>query len=214
MSAIAPHIDYTRLKPGTTQAEVEALCMKARALGYAAACVSPYYLPVVAGYLQGSPVKPCTVIGFPHGLHYPDTKLEEARLMVEYGAKELDMVINLSALRSGDWDTLRTEVAGFQELCAAWRVTSKVIIESGLLDRDEIRTICDLCVEEEVNFVKTSTGFAAVGAELDKVAFLRETLPPQVQIKASGGIRTYSTALAFIEAGASRIGTSTLIVDP
>jgi deoxyribose-phosphate aldolase len=214
MSAIAPYIDYTLLTPGITQAEIEALCKKARVLGYAAACVSPYFLPSAASYLAGSSVKPCTVIGFPHGLHHPDSKLAETRLMVEYGAKELDMVINLSALRSGDWDTLRIEVAGFQELCAAWRVTSKVIIESGLLDRDEIQKICDLCVAEAVNFVKTSTGFAAVGAELDKVAFLRDILPPQIQIKASGGIRNYSTALAFLEAGASRIGTSTLIVDP
>jgi len=214
MYAIAPHIDYTLLKPGAHRAEVETLCHEAKAQRYAAACVSPYFLPLAVDLLRDSRVKPCTVVGFPHGLHHMETKLEEARLMVELGAKELDMVINLSALRSGDWDSLRTEIAGFQELCAAWRVTSKVIIESGLLDREEIRKICDLCVEEEVDFVKTSTGFAAVGAELDKVAFLRDILPPQVQIKASGGIGNYSTALAFLEAGATRIGTSTLIVDP
>ena len=214
MSSITSYIDYTALKPGTTAAEIKGLCQAALEQGYPAACVPPYFLPLAAQQLQGTSVHPCTVIGFPHGLHHPDSKLEEARLMAELGARELDMVINLSALRSGDWDTLRTEIAGFQELCAAWRVASKVIIESGLLDREDIRQLCDICVDEEVNYVKTSTGFAAVGAELDKVNFLREILPPRVKIKASGGIRDYATALAFVEAGASRIGTSTLIVDP
>jgi len=214
VKSIARFIDYTVLKPGTDREAIQRLCETAMAHSYAAVCVSPYWVGEARKLVEGSKVKVCSVVGFPHGLHLPETKREEARVLIEAGAQELDMVTNLNALRSGDMNTLRTEIAGFQELCAAWRVTSKVILETGLLDISEIATLCTLCVEEEVNFVKTSTGFAATGAELDKVSYMRKMLPHHVRIKASGGIRDYDTARAFIEAGATRIGTSTAIVEP
>jgi deoxyribose-phosphate aldolase len=214
MQPIASYIDYTALSPAMTSADIDTLCDTSLIQGYAAVCVPPYFLAQAVARVQGSTVRACSVVGFPHGLHLPEAKLAETRLLVELGAHELDMVINLSALRSGDQESLRQEVAGFQELCAAWRVTSKVIIESGLLTYDEISLLCQLCAEEEVDFVKTSTGFAAVGAEIDKVAHMREVLPAHIQIKAAGGIRSYDSARAFIDAGATRIGTSTLIIDP
>lgn len=214
MHPISSYIDYTALRPATTAADIDELCQQARQHGFAAVCVPPYFLARAVQQVRGSQIRACTVVGFPHGLHLPETKLEEALQLVALGAQELDMVINLSALRSHDWDTLASEIAGFQELCAAWRCTSKVILETGLLTQETIRQLCAICVEEEVDFVKTSTGFAEVGAELDKVAFMRELLPPTIQLKAAGGIRSYAAARAFVEAGATRIGTSTLILDP
>lgn len=210
----AKHIDYTALKPGTTEAEIDLLCEQAKTQGYAAACVPPFYVPEAAASLSGSGVQVCTVVGFPHGLHLTSTKWAEARDLIAAGAQELDLVSNLSALRNQDFPFLREEIKAFGQLCHEHRVTSKVIIESGLLTQEEAKIVSEICVEGGIDYVKTSTGFAAVGAELDKVAYLRSLLPDHVRIKASGGIRDLATARAFIEAGASRIGTSTLIVDP
>lgn len=214
MFAVASYIDYTILKIGTTTEQVDELCRQALEQQYAAVCVPPYYVPDAAAMLEGSEVKVCTVVGFPHGMHLTQTKLIEGEQLIQAGAQELDLVSNLSALRNQDHDFLKAEIGTFSELCRSHSVTSKVIIESGLLDFPELQIISEICVQSGIDIIKTSTGFAGVGAELEKVAYLREILPSETGIKASGGIRDLETAQAFIQAGATRIGTSTLIVDP
>jgi deoxyribose-phosphate aldolase len=147
-------------------------------------------------------------------MHTTATKLAEARELHELGAAELDLVINRADLRNDDRVALRREIQAFCDFCRAEEVVSKIILETGELSREEIRLMCDICVAAGADMVKTSTGYAASGADLDTVRYMRQLLPAQTGIKASGGIRDYTSALAFIEAGATRIGTSTLLTDP
>ena len=213
MQSLASHIDYTALKPGMTQGDALELCQLAGKHEFAAACLPPYFVSVATEVLAGSATKVCTVVGFPHGMHVMETKLAEADQLIQAGVEELDIVANLAAFRSGELAYWQEEIEAFAQLCRRARVTSKVIIESGLLSIAEVDIAADLCIKAQVDFVKTSTGFAQVGAELDKVRRLREILPPHMYIKASGGIRSREVALEYIAAGANRIGTSTLITD-
>lgn len=208
---LAPYIDYTLLRPGCTRAEIEALCEKARERLYAAVCVPPYFVAEAVRHLEGSPVKVATVIGFPHGMHLTETKAAEARLALQMGARELDMVINLAAYFSGDERYVRAELAHLTEIAHDHGALLKVILETALLTPPQVQLLCGWVVEAGADFVKTSTGFAAKGAELEIVRLMRASVPPSVGVKASGGIRTAEAARAFIEAGATRIGTSTLL---
>lgn len=140
-------------------------------------------------------------------------KVTEARTLLDIGAEELDMVVNLGRFRSGDVNYTKAEIEAFVQQCHRRGAISKVIIESGLLSFDELDRFCEICTEAGADFVKTSTGFAGIGAELDKVSRMREVLPAHVQIKASGGIRSLDQAKSFLAAGATRIGTSTLFIE-
>lgn len=213
MAPVNSYIDYTLLKPKSSRAQVVALCEAAVTHQFAAVCVSPSYVPMAMKTVAARGPAICTVIGFPHGLHLTETKLHEAERLSSLGATELDWVINLNLVANEAWEAMAQELQAFQDLCSQRRLISKVIIESGLLDAKEIETLCTICTRVGVTFVKTSTGFAGVGAELEKVRLMRKLLPDHMQIKASGGIRDYDTARAFIEAGATRIGTSSPIIE-
>jgi deoxyribose-phosphate aldolase len=204
-------IDYTALKPTTSAADIALLCQTAIEQQYRTVCVSPYYVREARTLLVHSPVQVCTVIGFPSGMNTLTTKMQEAKELLEEGADELDMVVNIAALKAKDSNYLRREIRHLVELCHKYEAMSKLIIESGLLSVDELKYICDICNNFELNFVKTSTGFNGQGAELEKVKLMREFLRPELAIKASGGIKDYETACTFIKAGAMRIGTSAKI---
>lgn len=208
---LAPLIDHTMLKNVTTIADIDRLCNEALEYGFAAVCVPPYYVQDAKKLVSGSAVKVATVIGFPFGYHHYKTKLEEARLAIEEGADELDMVMNLAAFKSNDMAYVETEADLVSRLTSEQGKTLKVIIESGSLSEEEILKCCELYRHFPVQFLKTSTGYAEKGASVEAVRLLREHLPPQIQIKASGGIRTAEVAEALVAAGATRIGCSSSV---
>ncbi len=205
---IASYIDHTLLKPTATAAEIDALCAEALRYGFAAVCVPPCYVRQAADRLQGSPQRTATVIGFPFGYSVAEAKATETRQAMADGAGELDMVINLAALKSGNWALLEAEIAAIAPLTGGEGRTLKVIVESGLLSEEEIIRCCDLYARYQVQFLKTSTGYAEKGASVDAVALMRRHLPPGIGIKASGGIRSYAFARELVDAGATRIGCS------
>lgn len=208
MENLHAHIDYTLLRPGCTRTEIATLCETAIANRYAAVCVPPYYLTLARQHMAGSAVKLCSVVGFPHGMHLTDNKLQEAESLLQEGADELDMVINPCMVRDGLWHELAHEISSFVAICHEGGAMAKIILETGTLDENDIRKLCEICANAKADFAKTSTGYAAKGAEIETVALMRSVLPPSVKIKASGGIRTAEQAAAFIAAGADRIGTS------
>lgn len=208
------YIDYTALKPDIWVSEIENLCNTAIEQQYYAVCVSPCYVELAKSHLQNTSVKICTVVGFPSGMNLLQTKMQEAEILCTQGADELDMVINISKLKNRDTSYLETEIQTFSEFCRQQNIVSKLILETGLLSVEELRYICDICNDFPLNFAKTSTGFNGKGAELEKVRLMREVLRSDILIKASGGIRDYETACAFIAAGANRIGTSAKILTP
>ncbi len=209
---LAAHLDHTLLRPDCTEAQITQLCHEARQHGFASACVPPCYVPLAARALSGSGVAVCTVIGFPLGYNSARVKFREAEIALGEGATELDLVLNISALKSGNWDAVKAEVEDLADLCDVNDALLKVIIETALLTEGEMETAARLCAEAGANFVKTSTGFASRGASVADVALLRRVLPPEVRIKASGGIRTRAQALALLAAGADRLGTSNSLV--
>ncbi len=212
MRNLAPYIDYTLLRPGCRRSEIEVLCQTAAERGYAAVCVPPYYVSDARRYLPSeSSVRIATVIGFPHGMHLTETKRTEAQFALLTGAHELDIVLNLGAYFSGDMSYIRAELQSLMSLVEAHRAILKVILETAYLSEQDIVALCEICAEASVHYVKTSTGFAPKGAEIETVRLMRRVLPPPVKVKASGGIRTVEAAWAFIEAGADRIGTSTVL---
>jgi len=212
MRSLASYIDYTLLRPGCQRAEIEALCQTAVGRGYAAVCVPPYYVSDARRFIPPeSPVRIATVVGFPHGMHLTETKYTEASLALQSGAQELDMVLNLAAYFSGDKPYVQAELTTLSELAEKHQATLKVILETAYLSDKQVRELCEICAEAGVHYVKTSTGFASKGAEIETVRLMRAVLPPHVKVKASGGIRTAEAAWAFIEAGADRIGTSTAL---
>jgi deoxyribose-phosphate aldolase len=205
---IASYIDHTILKPGTLTQEVEQLCKEAYDHGFAAVCVPPPFVRRAAALLTPTTVKVATVIGFPFGYSLIEAKVAEAVLAIVDGADELDMVINLAALKNGDLAYLEKEVALVLEVARKNKKVLKVIIESGILTDDEIITCCKLYAKAGVDFVKTSTGYAEKGASVEAVQLMRRNLPSGIRIKASGGIRTYAFAKELIDAGADRLGCS------
>ena len=205
---LARFIDHTLLRADATGSQIKALCEEALANGFAAVCVAPVYVREAAALLQQSDTAVCTVIGFPFGYHLSAVKAAEAELAIMSGAQELDMVINLAALKNGAWDTLETEVRDILEVTKLRGRKLKVIVESGILTEDELRRCCALYGRFNIDFLKTSTGFAATGASVEAVRIMKEELPPHVAIKAAGGIRSYAFVRELIGAGATRIGTS------
>ncbi|MDJ0366448.1 deoxyribose-phosphate aldolase [Hymenobacter sp. H14-R3] len=205
---LAATLDHTLLRPDCTEAQLVQLCQEARINGFASACVPPCYVPLAARELSGSGVAVCTVIGFPLGYNNPRVKFKEAEIALAEGAAELDMVLNIAALKSGQYDAVRAEIEDLADLADAHDALLKVIIETALLTEEEMETAARLCAEAGAHFVKTSTGFASRGASVADVELLRRVLPAHVRIKASGGIRTRAQALALLAAGADRLGTS------
>ena len=205
---IAEHIDHTILKPSTVDEDVKGLCSEAIQYKFAAVCVPPPFIKLSKALLQGSDVKTATVIGFPFGYSVPKAKLAEVEEAIDSGADELDVVINLTKLKSGKWNELKEEMRPMIYSIHANSKIIKVIIESGILTKEEIIRCCEIYAEVGADFVKTSTGYAETGATIDAVQLIRAHLPSGIKIKASGGIRTYEAAKQFIDAGAERIGTS------
>lgn len=203
---LAAAIDSTLLRPEARPEDVAALCREAIALGVAAVCVNPEYVDLSARMLQGSGVKVATVVGFPLGATTTAVKVYEARQVVEAGADEVDMVLALGRFKAGEDARVEDEIRAVVE--GAGGRTVKVILETGLLAPDEIRRACLLVKGAGAHFVKTSTGFGPGGARVEDVSLMRETVGPEMGVKASGGIRDRAAALRMLEAGASRLGTS------
>lgn len=205
---INTYIDHTLLKASTSLAEVEQLCKEAIQNNFKAVCVPPCYVKVAKQILVGSEVLVATVIGFPLGYSATESKLAEIKTALKDGADEIDFVHNLAALKSNNWEYLAKEIALCLQPIRLAQKCIKVIIESGILTDKEIESSCLLYAKHKVDFVKTSTGYAEKGATIEAVTLIRKILPENIKIKASGGIRNYESANAFILAGADRIGTS------
>ena len=205
---IAAYIDHTILKPTTLIADVEVLCKEANENNMAAVCVPPMFVKQAKALLEKSNVKVATVIGFPFGYSAVEAKLAEVLLAIVDGADELDMVINIAALKNNDWQYLAKELNSILPIVKGKQKVIKIIIETGVLSDDEIINCCDLYGIAGVDFMKTSTGYAETGATVHAVKLMRQHLADAVKIKASGGIRTYDFAKELIAAGADRIGCS------
>jgi deoxyribose-phosphate aldolase len=205
---IAGMIDHTLLRPDATRDEIVKLSREARKYGFASVCVNPYWVPVVAAELAGSPVKVCTVIGFPLGANSTEVKVAETEAALRVGAQEIDMVQNVGALRSGDYETVRNDIHAVVEAAHRAGAIVKVILETALLDDNQKAMASTLAKMAGADFVKTSTGFAASGATAHDVALMRSIVGPDMGVKASGGIRTLDDVKKMAAAGASRIGAS------
>ena len=203
---IASMIDHTLLKPEATPAQIEKLCAEAAEYHFASVCVNPVYIPLAARLLKGTGVKVCCVVGFPLGAIAPEQKAAEAASCAAMGAEELDMAIHVGAAKAGDWALVQRDIEGVVKAAAGHTV--KVIIETCLLTDEEKVKACEAAKAAGAHFVKTSTGFSTGGATTHDIALMRKTVGPEMGVKASGGIRDYETAMAMIEAGANRIGTS------
>jgi len=204
---LARLIDHTLLKPDATEEQIRKLCDEAREHGFMSVCVNPYWVPFCRDLLSGTEVKVCTTIGFPLGANRSEIKAVEAEDAVNRGAREVDMVINIGALKSGRHDVVRNDIRAVVEAVSGEALV-KVIIETGLLTDEEKVTACLLAREAGADFVKTSTGFGHGGATVADVSLMRRTVGPEMGVKASGGVRDLTTALAMVEAGANRIGAS------
>lgn len=205
---IAQAIDHTLLTQDATKLQILTLCEEAKRYRFASVCVNPYWVPLVTEILDGTPVNPCTVIGFPLGATSTAAKAFEAQTAAAAGAKELDMVLNIGALKSHDDTDVALDIETVADAVHAYDARLKVIIESSILSADEIVRACNLAVESGTDFVKTSTGMFGNRASTEAVAIMRATVGPDIGVKASGGIRDYATATAMLEAGASRLGAS------
>jgi deoxyribose-phosphate aldolase len=203
-------IDHSVLRPESTDDDVKKGCRLALELGLAAVVVNPYHIPITVTALEGSRVKPCSVIAFPFGLSATETKLAEARDVLAKGAGEIDVVMNFSALRSGRDDVVLNEISSITALAkeSDRGTVVKVILETCYLNDTQKKKACLLAVKAGADFVKTSTGFGSAGATVEDVRLLRRMVPSSVGVKAAGGIRTADQAVQMIEAGANRIGTS------
>ncbi len=204
----ASYIDHTILRQEATTTDIQRLCDEAKAWQFAAVCVPPTYVREAAGMLADSSVKVATVIGFPFGYHLPMVKATEAEFAIMSGAMELDMVANIAALKSDHWHILETEVREVLEVVKLRGAKLKVIVESGILNQEELKRCCELYSRFNIDFLKTSTGFGAIGATVEAVRTMRELLPAHIAVKASGGIRGWAFAKELIDAGATRIGCS------
>lgn len=205
---INKYIDHTVLKPTTTLEDIKQLCMECVEYDFAAACVPPLYVKLAKQFLGATNTKVATVIGFPFGYSAIEAKVAETVLAIVDGADELDLVINISAIKNKDWEYLEKEIANIMYIIREKKKVIKIIIESGILLEEEIVKCCQLYAQYGVDFMKTSTGYAERGATLEAVRLMRANLPANIQIKASGGIRTFVFAKELIEAGATRIGAS------
>jgi deoxyribose-phosphate aldolase len=201
---LASMIDHTMLKADATTDTIKKYCKEAKEYGFASVCVNTCQVPLAAEELKGSEVGVCCVVGFPLGAMLPKAKAYEAMEAVNAGATEVDMVIDIGALKDQNYDLVRDDIKGVVE--ASQGKVVKVILETCLLTKEEIVKVCGLSVEAGADFVKTSTGFSTNGAVVEDVALMKQTVGTRAKVKASGGIRTREEALAMIEAGADRIG--------
>jgi deoxyribose-phosphate aldolase len=208
---IASYIDHTVLKPTTLLADIERVCNEAKEYEFVAVCVPPLFVKKAKEVLSGTKVKIATVIGFPFGYSAVEAKVAEIVLAIVDGADELDVVINISAIKNDDWQFLANEIGNIMPIIKNKNKVIKVIIESGILTNDEIIKCCTIYAAAGVDFMKTSTGYAEKGASVEAVKLMREHLPASIQIKASGGIKSYNFARQLIEAGATRIGSSSSV---
>lgn len=208
---IEKYIDHTILKQTTTLADVEKVCQEATQYGFAAVCIPPLYVKKAKEYLQNSDANTCTVIGFPFGYCAIEAKVAEIVLAMVDGADELDMVVNISAIKNADWNFIANEINTIMPIVKNKNKVIKVIIESGVLTDDEIIKCCDIYGAAGVDFVKTSTGYAEQGAGIHAVRLIRNHLADAIKIKASGGIRSFAFAKELINAGANRIGCSSSV---
>ncbi|MCL4530710.1 MAG: deoxyribose-phosphate aldolase [Chloroflexi bacterium] len=206
--SLAKMIDHTLLKPDATQDEVAQLCFEAKKYGFASVCVNPTWTELCSTLLKGSEVKVCVVIGFPLGATAPEVKAFETQNAIEHGAQEIDMVINIGALKARDLETVARDIRGVVETAHARGAIVKVIIEAVLLNDEEKTIACLLSKEAGADFVKTSTGFASGGATVHDVELMRRVVGPEMGVKAAGGVRTFEDAQSMIQAGATRIGAS------
>ncbi len=205
---LAAYIDHTLLKPEATPEDVDRLCDEAAQHGFATVCVNPVWVRRAAARLRSSGVKVTSVVGFPLGAHAPEIKALETRRALRDGAREIDMVINVGALKAGDHDLVRRDIARVAEACREFWATSKVIIEAALLSDEEKVVASRLAQQAKADFVKTSTGFGPGGAQVFDVGLMREAVGSGMGIKAAGGIKTRQQVEEFIAAGATRIGAS------
>jgi deoxyribose-phosphate aldolase len=205
---LAHMIDHTLLKPDATQDQIAQLCFEARKFGFASVCVNPAHVRLCAELLKGSGIPVCAVIGFPLGATPTDVKVFETQQAIREGASELDMVINVGAVKSRDYELVERDIASVARACHAGKAILKVIIEAALLTDEEKVIACQLAKVAGADFVKTSTGFGPGGATPEDVALMRRVVGPSMGVKAAGGIRTYADAQKMIAAGASRIGAS------
>jgi deoxyribose-phosphate aldolase len=205
---VAAYIDHTLLKPEATRDEIEKLCREARAYSFASVCVNPTWVRECAFALYGSTVRVCTVVGFPLGATIGDVKVYEARRAIFDGATEIDMVINIGALKSGDDQTVARDIAGVVEAAHEACAIVKTIIETALLSEEEKVRACLLAKEAGADFVKTSTGFSRGGATVADIALMRQVVGTEIGVKAAGGVKDLQAAREMISAGATRIGAS------
>jgi deoxyribose-phosphate aldolase len=206
--SIAALIDHTILKPDATRADVLKVCREAREYHFASVCVNPYWVPLVARELAGSGVKVCSVVGFPLGATTTEAKVAETAGALRNGAQEIDMVINVGALRSGDFDAVKNDIQQVVRVAHQAGAIVKVILETALLDDAQKTTASRLAKAAGANFVKTSTGFSSSGATAHDIALMRAAVGPEMGVKASGGIRTLQDVQTMTAAGATRIGAS------
>lgn len=199
-------IDHTILKPVASKEDVRRICGEAKQYGFFSVCINPYWVAYAKELLQGTDVKVCTVIGFPLGANTTDVKEYETRNALKNGADEIDMVINLGALKSGDYDTVLSDISAVRKACEGHIL--KVIIETSQLTEEEKVKTCELAAKAGADFVKTSTGFTGGGATAADVALMRKSVPAGMQVKASGGVRSREDFDAMTAAGATRIGAS------
>ncbi|MDF2546912.1 MAG: deoxyribose-phosphate aldolase [Anaerosolibacter sp.] len=204
---IAKYIDHTILKPETLKTDVMRICDEAKAYEFYSVCVNSAYVPLVKERLQGSDVKITAVVGFPLGAMDMKAKAYETQIAIENGANEIDMVINIGALKDKEYDYVKEDIKSVVDALQK-NVLLKVIIETSLLTEEEKIKACQLSMEAGAHFVKTSTGFSTGGATIEDVKLMRSVVGDRLGVKASGGIRNYETAIAMIEAGASRLGVS------
>lgn len=202
------YIDHTILKPTTLIADVEKLCAEAKEYGFAAVCIPPPFVKIAKALLMGTDVKVATVIGFPFGYSAIEAKLAEILLAMVDGADELDVVVNIVAIKNNDWQLISNEINHIMPVVKSKGKIIKIIIESGVLTKDELLKCCELYGAAGIDYLKTSTGYAEKGATVEAVRTMRQNLPSHVQIKASGGIRSYEFAKELIDAGATRLGCS------
>ncbi|MDW7673753.1 MAG: deoxyribose-phosphate aldolase [Bacillota bacterium] len=205
---LAQLVDHTLLKPEATEQQIRILCQQALQYNFASVCVNPSHVKMAASSLQGSQVATCTVVGFPLGANTTAVKVAETIEAVNNGAKEIDMVVHMGAIKEGNWNYVKSEIKSVVE--AAGMVV-KVILETCHLTNEEKITTCHVAMEAGAHFVKTSTGFGSGGATVEDVQLLRQTVGQQMGVKASGGIKDLETLLQMVQAGANRIGTSSAV---
>ncbi|MDR3602479.1 MAG: deoxyribose-phosphate aldolase [Desulfosporosinus sp.] len=211
MLNLAGMTDYTLLKPQTTEKDIVTLCHEAQEHRFATVCVNPIYVQTAAKLLHGTGISVAAVVGFPLGATFTEVKVQEVYMVKAHGGKEVDMVINIGWAKSGNWEAVEREVLQVVEAAQGCGLLIKIIIETSLLTDDEKKTVAEIVKLSGADYIKTSTGFAGGGATVQDVRNLKEWVGENVKVKASGGVRTRELALELVEAGAERLGTSSIL---